>query len=79
MTILAIMLLGCSTNQLVTPTETSNPYPSNLLMECEDFKEYPSGVLKEIIIVHAENMQKGSICKIRHNELVRLIKARESK
>jgi hypothetical protein len=49
------------------------PLPTLLMSECKALSEYSSGDIEVIAITHGHNVQDASVCRARHNALVRYL------
>lgn len=73
------LLVACTNNipKSINTLEINQPLPAPLMVKCSDYDSFQSSDIKDIIITHAENMEKAIKCKDRHNQLVETINDRQ--
>lgn len=76
--LMTVWIVGCNSNPtpMVKTISVARNYPSSLLVKCDDYQRYTSSDMKELIIEHADNMEKAIICKDKHNQLVDIISSK---
>lgn len=56
--------------------EVNQPFPSSLVVPCEDYTKFNSSDIESVIITHSENMEKAITCRNRANQLIEIIQER---